>query len=153
MATYATVAQAEDIYGSAYIAVCCDRDADGNVDPTSFDKHLSIASREINGYLLGRYPLPLATPPENFQKLCVDIAVYNAAPTADVRTDEMKTRYEAAIRYLEKVAENKIKLELAPDTTAINASQTASVTTNRVVNIALASGARVFTRDRLGTLT
>jgi phage gp36-like protein len=152
VAVYATLADAEELYGSAYVAVACDRDNDGSVDPTSFAKHLEIASREINAYLLGRYPLPLATPPEHFKKLCTDIAIYNAAPTADVRTVEMKDRYDSAIRYLEKVAENRIKLETQTDGTEINASKEATTTTNRSVSIQVSEGSRVMTRKRLGRL-
>lgn len=135
MAVYATLAQAEALYGSAYIAVACDRDLDGTVDGTSFDKHLSTASRQIDMYIMGHYPLPLATPPEHLQKVCVDIAVYNAVPSADVRTDEMRKRYEDAIRTLELIAQGKLKLETSTDTSPGSAMQAATIETRSELSL------------------
>lgn len=147
MAAYATVAQATDLYGLAYLTIVCDRNGDGTLDTASFEKHLNVATRQMNAYLLGRYSLPLATPPEHFQKVCTDIAVYNAAPGADVRTVEMKDRYIEAIKFMELIATGKVKLEVAADTTAANVSVTAQVQTKSTIEII--SDDRQFRRDSL----
>jgi phage gp36-like protein len=147
---YATSAQAITLYGEDYIAICCDRDEDGTLDTASFDAHLQVASDEIDAYLLGRYDLPLASPPAHFQKLCTDIAVYNAAPTADVRTDEMKTRYEAAIRFMELVASNRVKLKTDTDTTEANESVTPQIQTKS--SIVPLNCDRQMRRDKLRSL-
>ncbi len=143
---YATSAQAIELYGEAYVIIACDRDGDGVLDTASFDKNLEIATRQMNMYLLGRYALPLATPPEHFQQICTDIAIYNAAPSADVRTKEITKRFDAAITVMEQIASNKIKLELATDTTGANATQTPTVTTKTQIQIT-AGDARQFNRD------
>jgi phage gp36-like protein len=144
---YATEAQAIAIYGTAYITLACDRDDNGTLDSTAFALALDIATLEMDGYLLGRYPLPLETPPAHFQKLCVDIAVYNAAAVGTVATDLIAKRYEAAIHYMELVAANKVKLELAPATTAANAAYTPTLQTKSTIEIV--STDRQFKRDSL----
>lgn len=115
MAAYATIEDAIAIYGEPYVSVLCDRDDNGLPDRTALTRHLEIATSHMDGYLLGHYPLPLANPPAHFVKLCVDIALYNAAPTQDVRTDELRQRAEDATRYLELLAAGKVRLETAED--------------------------------------
>jgi phage gp36-like protein len=144
---YATQADAELLYGVSYVAVACDRNLDGTLDASSFTLHLAVATDTMDGYLLGRYPLPLLTPPAIFKKLCVDIAIYNAVPTADVRTLEMRARYDDAIRYMELLAANKIKLKIDVDVTVANASQQSSTTSRR--QMSFDCGAREFRADNL----
>lgn len=150
MAAYATIAQATEIYGLAYLTIACDRDSDGVLDTDDFNKQLDIATRQMNAYLLGRYALPLATPPEHFQKLCTDIAVHNCAATNDVATDKMEARYDEAIEYMKLIATNKVKLETAVDATTGNAAATASIQTDSVIKIGAAD--RRFTRTDLKSL-
>lgn len=144
---YATVADATTIYSLAYITPICDRDIDGTLDTASFEMHLDIATDQIDSYLLGRYPLPLATPPAIFKKLCVDIACYNAAPTQDVLSTEMKDRAKAATDWLELVAANRIKLKIDVDTTTANLSVAPSVSPAKTSTHL--TGAREFTTQNL----
>lgn len=125
---YATVADAIAHWGEAAITLVCDRDGDGVLDEPEFERQLTIASQQMDGYLIGRYPLPHPNPPEIAKKLCVDIAVYNSTPGADTRTDEMRRRYEDAMKYMQMVAENKIKWPAVedPQTNVANASQLAA---------------------------
>ena len=146
---YATIADAELTYGVGAIAVVCDRDLSGAVDTTAFERQLDIASDQMDGYLLGRYGLPLASPPKLFTKLCVDIAVYNSALTADVRTLEMRQRYEDALAYLRDIALNKIKLVVASSATEVNQSAAADLV---IHDVEIVEGAREFTRDALDGL-
>ena len=152
MAAYATLAEAYELYGEVYIRRVCDRDLDDNVDTASFERHLEIGAQEMDGYLLGRYPLPLAPTyvvPSIFKKMNVDIAVYNSAPDADVRTEEMAKRYDHAIKYMTEIAHNKIKIPLAlaetPEepTNVANASRESSTTRGRSIHTTYP--ARVFT--------
>lgn len=141
---YATVGDAIEVYGETYITRICDRDDNGVVDTTSFERHLTMASQIMDGYLLGRYPLPHPAPPEIFKQLCVDIAVYRATPNADTRTTEMRTRRDDAIEYMDMIRKNEIKLQYATeDTTTANQSQLAETTPGRT--IISTAGARTFT--------
>lgn len=141
---YGTVADAQELYGEQAVARVCDRDADGVVDTASFERQLAVAEQIMNGYLLGRYPLPLEPTylvPDVFTKYCCDIAMYNSALGADVRTTEMRQRYDDALAYMKLIAENKIKIPLAtPEAptepvTEPNRSQLASVTGGRSITV------------------
>lgn len=144
---YATAAQAIEIYGTDYITIACDRNGDGTLDSTAFEKQLEIATRQMNSYVLGRYALPLTTPPEHFQKVCTDIAVYNSCPSAAELTEQIKDRYKEAIDYLKDIAANRIKLELTTDATGANASQTTELQTKSTIYAVTVD--RQFKRDKL----
>lgn len=146
MAAYATVADAELLCGSVEIASYCDRNNDGALDFSSFSQHLEIASREMDSYLLGRYPLPLGTPPEHFKKLCVDIAIYNAAGAPPTLTATMTKRRDDAIEYMRMIAVGKIKLETSSNTTSNNAAQTPDTATRSTLQSLARPGIRTFTR-------
>lgn len=153
--SYATVAQAIELYGDTTIRRACDRDLDDTLDLSSFERHLEIASQEMDGYMLGRYPLPLElayTVPAIFVKRCVDIALYNCVRDADVRSDEDRRRFDDAIKYMELIAANKVKIPLASPVTGDpvnvpNESQAASTVRGRAIHSTYP--ARVFTPDNV----
>ena len=148
---YATVANANALYGADAIAVCCDRDPeDGSLDTTSFEVHLDNATDMMDGYLLGRYPLPLETPPAIFKRICVDIARYTASSPA-VMTTQIEELYKAAMLYMRDVAQNRIKLKIAPDTTTGNASMASEAVTKSSIAV-IAGDERQMTRDTLKQL-
>lgn len=151
-AVYCTVAQAQALYSEDYIAVACDRDGDGEVDTDSFEKCLRTASRKMDGYMLGRVPLPLPDPLpdqlEHFQKICCDIAVHDGAPTADVRTEIMKDAYKEAIEYMVLIATGKVKIALVEGSPERNANLTPVVQTHSTVAV-VAGSERLFTRDKV----
>lgn len=149
---YATIADATLLYGASYVACACDRDLDGSVDTASFEYHLQVASDQMDGYLLGRYPLPLATPPAIFVKTCVDLAIYNAAPTADVMTNDMRDRNKAALAYMHDIAANRVKLIVAPAVTEANLTRTPTMETQVDVRRMLVQGSREFKAESLRRL-
>ncbi|MEA4892642.1 MAG: DUF1320 domain-containing protein [Peptococcaceae bacterium] len=75
---------------------------------------IADADGEIDGYLMGRYPVPLSSPAAMISKVSKDIAAYNVFSRIGIKEDgEEKnylTRYQAAIRFLAMVAEGKISL-------------------------------------------
>lgn len=150
---YATVQQAVDLHGESAIAVTCDRDLDGTADLTSFTKWLRVATNEMDSALLGKVKLPLVSPPEIFQMLCVDIARYHAASVgADSMTELITKRYERATAIMSEYAMGKRKVESAPAVTEANLNQTASTETVAERSMSLVwldSGAREFTTDSL----
>jgi len=152
---YATVLTAISLYGEDAVIVGTDRDKDGARDTGVFELFLDAATNEIDGYLAGRVPLPLIPVPKNIAIYCVDIAMYRSRPTADVLTEEITKRYDAAVRYLEMVATNKIRL-VAPDPTdpnvvgaTVNSAVQADTLTERETLEVADFGARRFTRDTL----
>lgn len=152
---YATLQDAQLMYGPAQIATVCDRDLDGLVDGASFQMHLNMAAAQMDAYLLGRYPLPLLPEqiPEYFKQANVDIAIANATPTADVGTTEIGRRRDSALALMRMIARNEIKL--GQSTTQPNISATPqSVVTQRdeCLPTVFSDGARVYTDQNLKRL-
>lgn len=69
------------------------------------------ADAEIDGYLMKRYPVPMAPAPAVISKYSKDIAVYNLVSRAGIDTGEREsnylTRYKNAITFLTKVAKGE----------------------------------------------
>jgi phage gp36-like protein len=77
------------------------------------DDAIADACAEIDGYLVGRYALPLDPVPPVLEKFCADLSAY--ALLGSKRLDEEKDkdfvrRAEAARAFLTKVAEGKFSL-------------------------------------------
>lgn len=135
---YATQQDIIDRYSSEQLLIVFDRDGSGVVDTDAVTRALADADAEIDGYLAGRYPLPLAAPvPGNLTFMAVDIALYHGA-VGGVVTEEARKRYDDAIRYLTKVANGTVPLGTGNDTPT-GASGAASFTGNE----------RLFTRDKM----
>ncbi|MGE4489282.1 MAG: gp436 family protein [Kiritimatiellales bacterium] len=74
-------------------------------------KALSDATAECDCYLCERYELPLPTVPDVLCGCCVDIAVYNMA-TGTKLSDDIKARYDRAVKLLERIAKGAAGLGL-----------------------------------------
>lgn len=83
------------------------------VDLTALDRALEDASDEIDGYIEGRYRLPLAEPPRLLRIMACNIAMYRLLTLRrfDVMEDQRK-RYEDAVKFLRGVAAGDINLGL-----------------------------------------
>ena len=80
----------------------------GAVVNSVLNRALATASDEIDGFLVGRYTLPLDNPPALLNVYCCDIARYRLMTTsADERA---KNAYDQAVAYLRDVAAGKINL-------------------------------------------
>lgn len=122
------------------IGLTDDADA-GAVDDTVVDRSIADADAVIDAYCQGRYPVPLSPVPAIIRSLSVDLAIYNLysrRPVAGV-PEARKDRRQAAIRFLEKVAEGKIQL---------GATSPAPAGTGN--SVAVVAPERVFTRNTLG---
>lgn len=118
--TYATPAALLDRLGAPdLLALLGDRATDPT-DPAavlaaleaapSVQRALTDAQAEIDGYLAGRYGLPLATVPPVLERLACDVARYRLYERRP--TDEIRTRYEDAVRVLEQIARGAFTLGL-----------------------------------------
>ena len=77
---------------------------------------LADASAEIDGYLGGRFTLPLTDPPAVLNRLACDIAMYRLQvlrPLSDVA--EARKRYEDAIAMLQRAAAGELTLGVGAD--------------------------------------
>ncbi|MGE0671966.1 MAG: gp436 family protein [Methylibium sp.] len=107
------------------------------IDDTTLDRALVDADAEIDGYLGGRYRLPLATVPRLLTNIACDIARYRLYD--DRATEQVTTRYKDAVRLLEKIQKGDVSLGL-------DAAQQPTQTTG---GPQFDEPARVFSRERL----
>jgi len=87
-----------------------DRAGTGDADLAIIEMALADAAAEINGYLAGRYALPLTVTPPIINRVACDIARYRLYDQA--APESVRERYEDARRLLEAVASGKAKLGL-----------------------------------------
>lgn len=79
-------------------------------NPTFVEDAIQDATEEINGYIGDRYPLPLPNVPSNLKRMACDIARYRLY--FQQPTDEVRKRYEDAVAFLKRVADNKAHLQI-----------------------------------------
>lgn len=135
---YATQADLEARYGAEEILQLADRNRDGVIDAGVIDRALADAEAEINGYLGSRYQLPLADVPQIVNVYACDIARYRLY--ADLATDEVRRRYEDAVKFLRLAAEGKVKIGPTP----------AGAEPTQAGGAEVQSGGLVFGRDQGG---
>jgi phage gp36-like protein len=88
----------------------------GETDEEKLQTLIDEAAGEIDSYLAGIYNLPLSPVPSILVKFNKDIAVYNAMGRYKNTVPETWVeRYKAAIRFLERVADGKQKLNVQPE--------------------------------------
>ncbi|MDA3978484.1 gp436 family protein [Gallibacterium sp. AGMB14963] len=116
-----------------------DRDRTGEINQQVLAIALSDSSSQMDGYLLGRYTLPLASIPDNLVRICCDIARYRLVSMSEVTTtDEIIERYKLSLKELEQIASGKISLGIASNETQAEDS----------VGVIFSNpGNRIFSRD------
>lgn len=88
-----------------------DRELSGEVDRELLEVALGDASSQIDGYLSGRYRLPLMSTPPNLIRICCDIARYHLTSKSGVTTmDAIENRYKLCLRELENIAKGVVSL-------------------------------------------
>lgn len=73
---YCTLGDIKDHIPEANIIQLTDDEGLGVVNQSRVDKAITTADSVIDGYLRGRYSLPLSTVPELIKTIAIDIAVY-----------------------------------------------------------------------------
>ncbi|MCK9514063.1 MAG: DUF1320 family protein [Pigmentiphaga sp.] len=137
---YATAQDMIDRFSEQQLKEVTDPDVE-TIRTEALDRALEDASDEIDGYLEGRYRLPLQSPPRSLRILACNIAMYRLLTLRqiDVMEDQRK-RYEDAVKFLRAVANGDINLGLTADHETV---QPAGGPTMRE------GPARTFSRDRL----
>lgn len=133
--SYCTRQNLIDRFGEQELIQLTDRDIVGVINDTVLNQAISDADAEINGYLTA-YPLPLATIPANLVRIACDVTRYYLYDVTV--TEQVKDRYDSAIKYLMQVAKGLISL--GPDSAG-----TVSATTNNSAEFS--SRPSVFGRD------
>jgi phage gp36-like protein len=137
---YATKADIMEQLPEAELIGLTDDAGVGAVDDAIVDRSIADADATVDAYCQDRYPVPFASVPAIIRSISVDLAIYNlysrraVAEVPEVRKDRRKD----ALRFLEKVAEGKIKLG-ATDQTPVASGN----------SVAVVAPDRVFTRESL----
>ncbi|WP_241951930.1 gp436 family protein [Pasteurella multocida] len=136
---YATINDFISRVGEFQVMELTDRENIGEVNQAVLTIALSDSSSQIDGYLVGRYKLPLKTIPQNLTRICCDLTRYRLASMSEVSiTEEIIERYKLSLRELEGIASGKVSLGIAED-------EQASTGENTVIFTNVAN--RVFSRD------
>lgn len=112
----------------------------GELDQTALAIALNDASALVDGYLAGRYPLPLAHVPAALVPICADIARHRLY--GEQAPEQVAKRNEAALAFLKSVGKGELALGLAADGEQLESQNLAQ----------LHSDGRVFGRDKGGFL-
>jgi len=140
---YATQQNLIDRFGERELIELTDR-ADpptGAIDAAVVTKALADADGAINGYLAVKYQLPISPVPVMFERFGCDIARYYLYE--DRVTDQVRRRYEDAIKYLEGVASGKVNIGVDASNQAPSSSGGPEVS----------APDRIFTGDSLADFT
>jgi phage gp36-like protein len=111
----------------------CDPESVGMIDDVIVSRAIDDATADIDGYLAGRYELPLAVDIPTLRQKACDVTRFYLSKKP---TEAIQKRYDAVIRYLEQVASGKIKLPIA-------STELTQIISNEAVMV---SGKNVFSR-------
>jgi phage gp36-like protein len=86
------------------------------INSTVLQQALDDASAEVDGYLGGRFTLPLTDPPEVLNRLACDVAIYRLQSLRPIHDlVDARRRYDDAIAMLTKVATGEMTLGIGVD--------------------------------------
>lgn len=95
-------------FGEAEIRQLSDHGGTGEINTEVVAQAIADATAEIDGYLAGRYALPLANIPELLRLYACDIARYRLFE--DGAYEQVVDRYNNALRFLRDVAAGRMQL-------------------------------------------
>jgi phage gp36-like protein len=112
---YSTLTDIEDVIPQAFVVQLTNDTGGATVDQAKVDKAISDADELIDGFLRGRYTLPLSSLPNLVRKFSVDIAVFNLySRRPELETPEnVVTRYKDALKLLEQIQKGLVTLGIA----------------------------------------
>lgn len=110
--SYATLADLVARYGEGELVSLTDVNSSGAINVGVLNQAISDADSEIDSYVAVRFSLPLATVPTELTRVACDIARYRLYD--DRAPDEIRKRYEDAVKWLAAVANGSRSLGLPP---------------------------------------
>jgi len=132
--TYATQSDLETRFRNQELIELTDEASTGEIDAAAMAVVLADTDAEINGYLASRYSLPLTQTSPELVRLACDIARYRLYDTN--ATEQVKARYDDAIRKLRDVSAGKASLGIDEASQPVKVAGGASIS----------SGGRDFSR-------
>lgn len=111
----------------------------GLVNTSVTDKAIEGAGAMIDAHLATRLTVPVDPVPDILRELAVDIAIYKICSRRSQAPEEIRVKYEDAIRFLEKVASGKTTI---PGASAAPASRSND-------RVSMSGSDRIFSRDKM----
>jgi len=110
---YCSQSDLETRYSSKMLLDLTDRAVprSGEVDAAVVTRAITDAGAEIDGYLMVRYQLPLASTPAFVNDLAMRLAIYKLH--AQIVPDKIRDDYNLALRSLRDISNGVMKLDLA----------------------------------------
>lgn len=136
--SYATPTDLDERYGASLITRLSDKDNTGVRVDTVIECALEDADVVIDGFLDGRYPLPLATVPRVLVRLATSLARYHLEEAC--ASERAIDDYKMAIKMLEKIGKGELSLGLS----------TEGERPEPGTSVEIVSGGHVFDRHRSG---
>lgn len=137
--SYAVKQDMIDRFAQSELIQLTDRSGAGlAIDDVVLGRALADTDAEIDGYLMGRYTLPLTNTPKMLTSVACDIARYRLYD--DRVTEQVEKRYNDAVKLLRLIGEGK--LSIGPNS-AVDPTPASS-------GPQISSNERVFDRTSLG---
>lgn len=129
MGLYCTQSDMEQRFGNDELVSLTDRDGSaGQIVESVLSQAIADASATIDGYLGGRYTLPLSSVPQNLTRLACDIARYYLFDDQLGDEHQASKRYTNAISYLKDVGSGRLQLGITQDSQQPQQTSTATIT-------------------------
>lgn len=127
-------------HGETELVQITDVTRSGSIDLAIVNRAIADADAEIDSYLAARYTLPLVTIPTALGRIACDVVRYRLYDKK--APEEVRKRYEDAVKWLSAVASGSRDLGLPP---AQKPAQTGGA-------VLFSGGGRVFSRGTLEDL-
>jgi len=111
---YCTQQDLIDRFGNDELIEISDHENTGSINVVVVQNAITDAGSEIDGYLAGRYSLPLTDAPPVLNKICCDMARYNLYDEG--ATEAIEKRYDNAVEFLKMAAAGKVSLGVSSGT-------------------------------------
>lgn len=121
---YATLADLKARFGELELIQLTDIAALGVIDEAVVAQALADTEAMVDGYLGGRYTLPLASVPAILVSVVCDLA--RARLYKDAAPEIVIQRHQDALRYLDRLALGRITLGAVPEPASTNDARIAS---------------------------
>lgn len=137
--TYCTLDDIRDMMDEDEIIRYTDDYDQGIVNTSVTDKAIAGAGALIDSHLATRLSVPVSPVPDIIKDLAVDIAIYKICSRRSQAPEEIRTKYDDAVKYLEKAAAGKIAIPgavSAPDSMSND-------------GVSMSTSTRIFSRDKM----
>lgn len=110
----------------------------GAVDTAVVDKAIADTGSLVDAYLASRYAVPLDPVPAVINGAACDIAIYKISSRRGIAAEEVRKKFEDAVKFLEKLAAGKAVLPGVDESTSGGTDM-----------VRLTSDIRVFSRNSM----